>query len=120
MESETPPTISSSTISKTNTERIFVKQGCRTKFISATNWSSLADIIVERNNVIVNVPSGLLNNENYTYSLDNGVTYSQFTNSTLALQDVATIRIKSLTTDKTILIGTTAGGKDVGTIANSE
>ena len=66
------------------------------------------------------MPIELLNNENYTYSIDNGVTYNQFTNNTLALQDVATIKMKSTTTENTILIGTTEGGNDIGTIANSE
>ena len=120
IKSTTPPTLISGAINKDNTERIFVEIGCRLTFIGATNWSGLADIIYERNNVMVNVPSSLLNNENYTYSLDNGVTYNQFTSTTLPLNDVATIKMKSLTADTTILIGTTQGGNDVGTIANSE
>ena len=120
MNSITPPTINLYTFDKSYLNKIYVPQGTRNTYITATNWSKFADYILERNNVIVNVPSGLLNNENYTYSLDNGVTYSQFTNSTLALQDIAVIKMKSTTADTTILIGTTSGGNDVGTISNSE
>ena len=118
--SETPCTISSSTFYKSYLNKIYVPLGRAALYKSATNWSNFADYIVEPNNVTINVPSNILNNENFVYSLDNGKTYQQFTSATLSLSEIGSINFKSLTADTTILIGTTAGGNDIGTIANSE
>ena len=91
MKSETPPTIHSYTFNNLNNlDKIFVPNGRSSAYKSATNWSKVADYIVERNNVIVNVPTSLLNNENYTYSLDGGKTYNQFTSTTLPLENSTT------------------------------
>lgn len=120
IESETPPTISSDTFYNKSGLKIYVKKGTRETFISATNWSSLANYTFEKYVVVMNIPSALLNNDTITYSIDGGKTYQMFTNGKLSLNEVATIKIKSTDSSQTILIGTTAGGNDVGTIANSE
>lgn len=119
MQSSTPCTITSSTFSSFN-NKIYVPKGSRQTFISATNWSSQASKIYEKYSIVMNIPSALLNNETITYSVDGGKTYQQFTNSVLSLDDVATIKIKSTDSTQTILVGTTSGGNDVGTISNSE
>lgn len=119
MKSSVPPTLSGQ-YTTSGLNKIFVPLGTRETYISATNWSLLADYIVEPNDVIVNVPETLLNDENYQYSLDNGQTWLNFDNSVLNLTSVFTIKFKSESASPTILIGTTDGGSDIGTIANAE
>ena len=115
-----PFTIASNSFSKISGMKIYVPKGTSEAFKSATNWSSYASYIYEKYAVVLNIPSALLNNETITYSIDGGKTYQMFTNSVLSLNEVATIKIKSTDSSQTILIGTTAGGNDVGTISNSE
>lgn len=113
----TPPSLGSNNFY--DTAKIFVPLGTRNAYISATNWSKLASKIFEPNTVSVSIPAQLLNNANYTYSVDGGE-MQQFTASSLTLENVATIKIKNLDANTTILIGTSAGGSDIGTIANAE
>lgn len=115
-----PPTIQTNTFTTSKINKIFVPLGSASTYKSATNWSSLASYIFEPNNVTISVPSELLNNENYVYAIDNSDEYNQFTSTSLSLENVARIKIKSLTVDTTILVGTTSGGNDIGTISNSE
>lgn len=118
-ESSTPPTISSNTFSKSFINKIFVPVGASSTYKSATNWSTFADYIVEPNNINVSVPSQLINNPNYTYSID-GTTFNQFTSSLISLENISTIKFKNIDSNTTILIGTSAGASDIGTIANAE
>ena len=121
MKSSTPPTLKNGYVfSTSNLNKIFVPLGSRETYISTTNWSNFADYIFEPNNVVVNIPETLLNNELYQYSLDNGQTWLNFDNSVLNLTSVFTIKFKSESASPTILIGTTDGGSDIGTIANAE
>lgn len=120
IESSTPFTIGSYALSVGSGSKIYVPKGTSEAFKSATNWSSYASYIFEKYVVVFNIPTALVNNETITYSIDGGKTYQQFTNSVLSLQEVATIKIKSTDSTQTILIGTTSGGNDVGTISNSE
>lgn len=118
MEPTTPPTLSSS-ISTSNLKAIYVPVGTRTAYITATNWSRLADYIYEPNQVILQVPSTLLNNENYTYSLDNGQTWEQFNSSSISLQYVRSIMFNNKTSENRLLLGTTDGGSEIGSISNA-
>lgn len=120
MESETPCTITATSFTKSSLNKIYVPKGTSATYKSATNWSTFADYIYEKYIVLFNIPSALVNNEAITYSIDGGKTYQQFTNAVLSLPEVATIKIKSTDASQTILIGTTSGGNDVGTISNSE
>lgn len=116
-----PPIFSySSPFVLTHLKAIYVPLGTSQTYKTTTNLTQYADLITEPNNVIFNIPSALINNETITYSLDGGKTYQQFTNTTLALERVATIKLKSTSADTTILVGTTSGGSDIGTISNSE
>ena len=118
--SATPCTITSSTFTTFTGFKIYVPKGCSNTYKTATNWSKYATFIFEEYVVNFTIPSLLINNENVTYSLDNGKTYNKFNNIYMSLDEVATIRIKSTDSSQTILIGTTEGGSDVGTISNSE
>lgn len=120
MEGETPASLSSNAFDTSCLNKIFVPIGSRTNYIAATNWSSYADYIVEPNTIILSIPETLLNNENYTYSIDNKDNYQQFTDSVISLENISTLKFKNLDANTTILIGTTEGGSDVGTIANAE
>lgn len=119
--STTPPTIQSYTFNVTYLNKIFVPTGCGATYRSATNWSAYASYIFEPNEAVsLNVASSLLNNANYLYSTDSGTTWNQFTSETMNLQYIQTIWFKNLTADTTIKIGSTAGGSEIGTIANAE
>lgn len=118
--STTPPTITTNSLSTNSTRKYYVPKGCSEVYKTATNWSRHASQIYEEYAITLNVPSALLNNETITYSVDGGNTYQQFTNEVLLLSEVGIVRIKSTDASQTILIGTSAGGNDVGTISNSE
>lgn len=120
IENTTPPTISTNTFSANFINRIYVPKGTSATYKSATNWSAFSHLIYDPINLLFTIPTELVNNETITYSIDGGKTYQQFTNSVLSLNEVATIKIKSTDSSQTILIGTSAGGNDVGTISNSE
>lgn len=120
IENPVPCTISTSSFSTPNGFKIYVPRGTSETYKSATNWSKYASYIYEKYNVVTNIPTALVNNETITYSIDGGKTYQMFTNGVLTTTDVSTIKIKSTDSTQTILIGTTQGGNDVGTIANSE
>lgn len=118
MKATTPPALGNSNFN--GASKIFVPLGTRNAYISATNWSALASKIVEPNTINVSIPSQLLNNENYTYSIDGSSEFNQFTSSAIVIENVSTIKFKNLDAATTILIGTTEGGSDIGTIANAE
>lgn len=118
--STTPPTITTSSLSTNSSYKYYVPKGYSETYKTATNWSKYASNIYEEYAITLNVPTELLNNESVTYSTDGGNTYQQFTNEVLLLSEVGIVRIKSTNASQTILIGTSAGGNDVGTISNSE
>lgn len=119
IEATTPPTIASNTFLKSYMKAFYVPVGTRDDYIIATNWSNFADYIYEPNQVILQVPSSLLNNENYTYSLDNGQTWNQFSSSTISLQNVMSIMFDNNSTENTLLLGTTEGGSEIGSISSA-
>lgn len=116
---EEPPTLTSSN-DLPSQFIAYVPKGKSGTWKTATNWSAKAQYIFERNQVGINVPSALLNNEQYTYSLDDGETWLQFDGTTITLTEVATIKFKNTDANTTILVGTTQGGSEIGTIANAE
>lgn len=118
LKATTPPTISSYSLK--GSFKIYVPKGTRDTYISATNWSALASRIIEPNIITISVPNALLNNDNYTYSTDNGETWNQFASELFTVANVTAIKFKSLDANTTILFGTTEGGSDIGTIANAE
>lgn len=120
MNHTTPPTCGSGTFNTSYLDKIFVPLGTRETYIAATNWSRYADYIYEPNNVTFTVPSEILNNENYGYSLDNGETWNNFETTYFVVDRVRTVKFKNLVSDVVLLIGTTEGGSDIGTIANAE
>lgn len=63
----------------------------------------------------LNVGSNVLNSSYYTYSLDSGTTWNQFTSSTMTLENVSTIKFRSTTSGSAyyLVIGTTSGGNDI-------
>lgn len=119
MKSTTPPIIDRDSF-YSGTFTFYVPKGTSATYKSATNWSRHASKIYEEYQIIMNVPNELLNNESISYSLDNGVTYQQFTNGVLLLEQVAIVKIKSTNANQKVLVGTSAGASDVGTISNSE
>lgn len=118
MNATTPPSLVSASIKTSG--KIYVPNGTLTAYQSADGWSSKASLMVEKNTVTVNVPASLLNNSAFTYSIDNGETWNEFNGEAFAVEEVALMKFKSTTADTTVLIGSTAGGSDIGTIANSE
>ena len=119
--SDTPPTIASySNLFHTTNLKIYVPLGKLDIYKSHTNLTTYASYMLEKNQITLSVPSGLLNNEQYTYSIDNGETWLQFDGSSITLAEVANIIFKNTDANTTILVGTTSGGSDIGTIANAE
>lgn len=118
MLSETPCTITTSTFSTSNLQKIYVPKGTSATYKSATNWSNYASYIYEPNNIAFNVDSSVLNNSSVTYSIDNGE-MQQFTSSSFTLENVSTLTITNIDATKVIKVGTTAGGSEIGTIANA-
>lgn len=118
MENTNPPEVAVNSFSS-NLVRIYVPKGSRATYIATSNWSTYADKIVEPNTITVNIPSSLLNNEAYTYSVDEGE-WTQFTSSQIVFNNISIIKFKNTNSGTTIKIGTTSGGSDIGTIANAE
>ena len=117
MESGTPCTISSNTFNISNLNKIYVPKGSSSGYKTATNWSTFADYIFEKNSITLSIDSNYINNENYQYSTDKGVTWNVFTSDSISLNDVASLSFKNNGTG-VLQIGTTAGGTDIGTIAS--
>ena len=114
----TPPVFSGVPFSSGKISKIYIPTGTSATYKSATNLTSYADIIFEPYTINLNISNELLNNENYQYSLDDGTTYNNFTTNSLQLNSVTVVKIKS--SDGNILIGTTEGGNEVGTVQNDE
>lgn len=117
----TPPSLNSYFLQNYHgtLERIYVPKGTRDTYISATNWSNYADIIVEPNTITFNVDSTMLNNENYQYSVDSGKTFKTFVSNSLILDNVNVLVFKNNDTVKYMNIGTTSGGSEIGSFVNS-
>lgn len=120
MNATTPPTLGYNALSNAKINKIYVPKGTREAYINATNWSTMADYIIEPCEIVLSVPTSILNSDLYTYSLDVGKTWSQFTSQSLYFEDISVVKFKSTDSSKTLLIGTTEGGNDIGTIANAE
>lgn len=118
MQPTTPPTIKSNTL--LNIKKIYVPKGCRDAYISASYWSNHSSKIIEPNTITINVPSTLLNNENYQYSIDQGTTWKSFTATSFVENDISSIYFKNSLAETTVLIGNTSGGNEIGTIANAQ
>lgn len=117
----TPPTLNGSQhFTAGNLNKIFVPKGTSSTYKSVSGWSTYASYIVEPNTINVHIPSSILNNESYSYSIDNGETWNVFVNTSLTLNDIASVYFKNTDSNTTIKIGTTSGGSDIGTIANAE
>ena len=112
--SKTPCSIQTNSFNTSKLSKIYVPKGSASVYKIATNWSTYADYIFEPNTVSVSIPDTLLNNENYTYSID-GDDFQQFTASSLALENIATFKIKN-SGDVTINVGTTNGGTEIGSV----
>lgn len=111
----TPPVLGNYAFGKVT--KIYVPLGTRNAYITATNWSTYADKIVEPNTVTISIPNELLNNESYTYSVDGGE-LQQFTTGSLILENIATFKIKN-TGNITINVGTTEGGTEIGSVGEN-
>ena len=117
MQNPTPCTIASSTFNTKYLNKIYVPKGTSGAYKSATNWSTFASYIFEKNSITLNIDSNYINNENYQYSTDKGVTWNVFTSDSISLYDVASLSFKNNGTG-VLQIGTTASGTDIGTIAS--
>lgn len=70
--------------------------------------------------VTLNVDSNLLNSDTYTYSLDSGSTWEQFTSATMTLDNVSKIKFKETAYGYVINVGTTSSGYDVVSTQSGE
>lgn len=121
MESETPCRLYDKTfLDETKLGKIFVPRGTSQEYKSADKWSYYADYIYEFITVSFNIDTGVMNNENYLYSIDNGATWEQFTEAQFSIDNAHVVRFKNTDAETTLLIGTTEGGSDIATIANAE
>lgn len=112
-----PPKINGSAwVRNHNNLKIYVPQGCKETYLQSTYINMYQDKVYETNIVTINVPDGLINNDNYTYSTDNGITYNKFMSNTINLDLVQIIKFKNNDTTKNMIIGTTAGGSNVGSV----
>lgn len=70
--------------------------------------------------VTLNVDSNLLNSDTYTYSLDSGSTWNQFTSAEMTLDSVSKIKFKETAYGYVINVGTTSSGYDVVSTQSGE
>lgn len=117
LNSSTPPTCESTSFSSFS-GKVYVPKGSSETYKSATNWSTIASKIFENNNITFNVDSALLNNENALYSIDGG-SPQQFTQTTFEGVNLSSFTVTSKDAKLKILVGTTQGGSDIGTVANA-
>ena len=68
----------------------------------------------------LNCASGVLNSSDYTYSLDGGNTYNQFTSEMMLLENVSTIKFFGGIGTTYMRVGTTEGGADIAEILSWE
>jgi hypothetical protein len=104
---------------KTQLKAVYVPRGSRDAYLSAWSPTIPAEKIIEPNTIAFNVPDSLLNNEAYTYSIDQGETWEQFTSATFTYDNLTSVHFQNTDADVTILIGNTPGGSEIGTIANA-
>lgn len=116
----TPPTAPSARIFSNNPKYIYIPAGTLTAYQTATNWSAYSAVYREMNEVALNVQAELLNNENYQYSLDGGVTWSVFASSNINFEQIALISFKNTNETTKLLIGKSAGATDIGSITDAE
>lgn len=118
--SDTPPTLASASAFTTTNLKIYVPSGKLDIYKTATNYTSYASYMIEKNIITLSVPSGLLNNENYLYQVNNDGKWLQFNGSSITLNEVGNLKFKNTDANVTIKIGATNGGSEIGTIANAE
>jgi hypothetical protein len=61
----------------------------------------------------LNVDTEGINDSGYTYSLDNGSTWNQFTNATMTLENVNQIKFKNESSTFAMQVGTSYFGTDI-------
>ena len=96
---------------------LYVPKGSSDKYKAL--YPAYASRFFECNNITLQINSALLNNDNYQYSIDGGVTFSNFTNAIIALENISTIIFKNNSTTSSIKVGTTANGTDIGTVGST-
>lgn len=117
MMGETPPTGNLSTTT-TNIKAIYVPASALNAYKTA--WTNFSSLILPMCEVTFNVSNELLNNESFTYSIDQGATWNQFASTSIEVSNVATIHFKNGATDTTLKIGTTSGGAEIGSITDAQ
>lgn len=83
--------------------------------ISAEEWDGSYEEIVNGFTLTLNIDSAkvTLNNADFTYSLDSGVTWNQYTSTTMILEDVTKIMFSWGVGHTAVQVGTTSGGADI-------